>query len=560
MNRIVEMSNSLSNMISAGEVIENPVNVVKELVENSIDAGAKTIKISVIENGLSFVRIDDDGSGMTIKDARMSCKRHATSKIFSEKDLLSIKTLGFRGEALAAIASVSKVDIETKFKDNEGVRLSLEAGHIVKEQSIPRNVGTTIIVKSLFYNTPARFKFMSSEKRHQIQLRQLFYRFSLSRPDISFELIEDEKQFKKTSGSKNVKVVMDELFGQKYSERIDSTKIEIQNSVINIFYLPPLINVSNKNYIFTFINNRISNNFILTEAIIEAYENLMMIKRYPICICYIEVDPTRVDANIHPQKLKVKITNEQIIKYYITNKLKEKLTKRNQKLHTYKSESSENYTPQNLDLDSYFKKEELEEKEISQKLPNLDYLNLLSGTYGLFQGPHGLVLLDIHAAQERIRYEYYINKFKKDFNFITKRIVPFELSLDPNILSELDKYKETFKSYGFEFDNFAVISHPKAIREKDLDYAVDIIFDRINNGKSVDFSSLKNKLAKDVSCKSSITGNTRINRDEINVLYKRLSLCEYPYQCPHGRPTLVSLSYKEIEKMFKRIIWWRKSL
>lgn len=554
MNRIVEMSNSLSNMISAGEVIENPVNVVKELVENSIDAGAKTIKISVIENGLSFVRIDDDGSGMTIKDARMSCKRHATSKIFSEKDLLSIKTLGFRGEALAAIASVSKVDIETKFKDNEGVRLSLEAGHIVKEQSIPRNVGTTIIVKSLFYNTPARFKFMSSEKRHQIQLRQLFYRFSLSRPDISFELIEDEKQFKKTSGSKNVKVVMDELFGQKYSERIDSTKIEIQNSVINIFYLPPLINVSNKNYIFTFINNRISNNFILTEAIIEAYENLMMIKRYPICICYIEVDPSRVDANIHPQKLKVKITNEQIIKYYITNKLKEKLTKRNQKLHTYKSESSENYTPQNLDLDSYFKKEELEEKEISQKLPNLDYLNLLSGTYGLFQGPHGLVLLDIHAAQERIRYEYYINKFKKDFNFITKRIVPFELSLDPNILSELDKYKETFKSYGFEFDNFAVISHPKAIREKDLDYAVDIIFDRINNGKSVDFSSLKNKLAKDVSCKSSITGNTRINRDEINVLYKRLSLCEYPYQCPHGRPTLVSLSYKEIEKMFKRII------
>tara|TARA_B100002019_G_scaffold67790_1_gene58364 strand:+ start:733 stop:2397 length:1665 start_codon:yes stop_codon:yes gene_type:complete len=554
MNRIVEMSNSLSNMISAGEVIENPVNVVKELVENSIDAGAKTIKISVIENGLSFVRIDDDGSGMTINDARMSCKRHATSKIFSEKDLLSIKTLGFRGEALAAIASVSKVDIETKFKDNEGVRLSLEAGHIVKEQSIPRNVGTTIIVKSLFYNTPARFKFMSSEKRHQIQLRQLFYRFSLSRPDISFELIEDEKQFKKTSGSKNVKVVMDELFGQKYSERIDSTKIEIQNSVINIFYLPPLINVSNKNYIFTFINNRISNNFILTEAIIEAYENLMMIKRYPICICYIEVDPTRVDANIHPQKLKVKITNEQIIKYYITNKLKEKLTKRNQKLHTYKSESSENYTPQNLDLDSYFKKEELEEKEISQKLPNLDYLNLLSGTYGLFQGPHGLVLLDIHAAQERIRYEYYINKFKKDFNFITKRIVPFELSLDPNILSELDKYKETFKSYGFEFDNFGVISHPKAIREQDLDYAIDIIFDRINNGKSVDFSSLKNKLAKDVSCKSSITGNTRINRDEINVLYKRLSLCEYPYQCPHGRPTLVSLSYKEIEKMFKRII------
>ena len=280
----------------------------------------------------------------------------------------------------------------------------------------------------------------------------------------------------------------------------------------------------------------------------------MMIKRYPICICYIEVDPTRVDANIHPQKLKVKITNEQIIKYYITNKLKEKLTKRNQKLHTYKSESSENYTPQNLDLDSYFKKEELEEKEISQKLPNLDYLNLLSGTYGLFQGPHGLVLLDIHAAQERIRYEYYINKFKKDFNFITKRIVPFELSLDPNILSELDKYKETFKSYGFEFDNFGVISHPKAIREQDLDFAVDIIFDRINNGKSVDFSSLKNKLAKDVSCKSSITGNTRINRDEINVLYKRLSLCEYPYQCPHGRPTLVSLSYKEIEKMFKRII------
>lgn len=554
MNRIVEMSNSLSNMISAGEVIENPVNVVKELVENSIDAGAKTIKISVIENGLSFVRIDDDGSGMTIKDARMSCKRHATSKIFSEKDLLSIKTLGFRGEALAAIASVSKVDIETKFKDNEGVRLSLEAGQIIKEQSIPRNVGTTIIVKSLFYNTPARFKFMSSEKRHQIQLRQLFYRFSLSRPDISFELIEDEKQFKKTSGSKNVKVVMDELFGQKYSERIDSTKIEIQNSVINIFYLPPLINVSNKNYIFTFINNRISNNFILTEAIIEAYENLMMIKRYPICICYIEVDPTRVDANIHPQKLKVKITNEQIIKYYITNKLKEKLTKRNQKLHTYKSESSENYTPQKLDLDSYFKKEELQEKEISQKLPNLDYLNLLSGTYGLFQGPHGLVLLDIHAAQERIRYEYYINKFKKDFNFITKRIVPFELSLDPNILSELDKYKETFKSYGFEFDNFGVISHPKAIREQDLDYAIDIIFDRINNGKSVDFSSLKNKLAKDVSCKSSITGNTRINRDEINVLYKRLSLCEYPYQCPHGRPTLVSLSYKEIEKMFKRII------
>lgn len=551
MTTIKKMSDVLSNMIAAGEVVESPSNVVKELVENAIDAHATHIVISLKDHGLTDIRVQDDGDGMHPDDARLACVRHATSKVYEAKDLQSISSLGFRGEALAAIASVSVLTIETKTQDIEAIKLTYEAGKLTKESSVAKNRGTTITVSSLFYNTPARFKFLSSDYQHQRQLRQLFYQLSLSHPSIAFTLIEDEKTFKQTTGSGDVKKVMYELFGSSYAKDLIKIDSLIQHTNVTIYMLPPDIHVSHKNFMYTFINQRYVRHYAIQDGVLNGFDGLLMVKRYPVCLVYVTIDPTRVDVNIHPQKLQVKLSNEQVLKYHIESEIKNHFNTQPRRIIKPLEQAPE-YQIQDMSFESLFENEV--QQDVRKKLPDMHYLDMLAGTYGLFQHNNGLALMDAHAAQERIRYEHYKEVYQKDFDVITERLFAYPLSFDKNTYEDMLKRKDVFKSYGIIITEEGIKAHPKAIRERDLELAVDYIFQAHQNNQSYHLSELKDLLAKDVSCKGSIKANQRINRSEMIHLYEQLQTCEMPYSCPHGRPTLIMLTYYDIEKMFKRVV------
>ncbi|MGB0175028.1 MAG: DNA mismatch repair endonuclease MutL [Acholeplasmataceae bacterium] len=552
MNKIKKMSDALSNMIAAGEVVERPANVVKELVENALDAQATHIKISLKDQGLTEVSVDDDGIGMSYEDANLACVRHATSKLYEAKDLQRIASLGFRGEALAAIASVSRIDIQTKEASSDAIQLTYEGGLLIDDTTIARNTGTKVIVTSLFYNTPARFKFLSSDYQHQRQLRQLFYQLALSHPHIAFTLMEDETIFKQTTGSGQVTTLMHELFGQTYSKDLIHIESDVQHTHMSLYFLPPDVNVSHKQFMYTFINQRYVKHFAVQEGIMNGFDGLLMVKRYPICLAYITIDPSRVDVNIHPQKLQVKLANEQVIKYHIESHIKNYFQTKPRQI-VKPLEQTLSYDIQSLDFQHIF---EDDQKEIlpGQKLPELYYLNMLAGTYGLFQHDHGLALLDVHAAQERIRYEYYVSQFEKDFHITTERIVPYPLSFDETTRDDILSLNHVYESFGFTINETGVIKHPKAIRDTDLELAVEHIFEAHHQGTQVNLAHLKDLLAKDVSCKGSIKANQRINEAEMVSLYNQLKACDMPYSCPHGRPTIIMLTYYDIEKMFKRVV------
>ena len=547
------MSDTLSNMIAAGEVVERPANVVKELVENALDANASHIIISLKDQGLTQVSVEDDGIGMSKEDALLASVRHATSKVYEAKDLQRIQTLGFRGEALAAIASVSHLMIETKDRQSEGIQLQYEGGILTNESLVARNQGTKVTVSSLFYNTPARFKFLSSDYQHQRQLRQLFYQLSLSHPEIAFTLIEDEVVFKQTTGSGQVKMVMHELFGSSYAKELIHLESDIQHTSITLYFLPPDIHVSHKQFLYTFINHRFVKHFAIQEGILNGFDGLLMVKRYPVCLVYISIDPTRVDVNIHPQKLQVKLSNEQVLKYHIESQIKNHFHTMPRKI-VKPLEQQSTYEIQSLDFNQVFEDANEYTPSIGKKLPDLHYLAMLAGTYGLFQHEHGLALMDAHAAQERVRYEHYKSIFEQDFHVITERIIPYPLSFDQTTIDEMLAIKEVFGSYGIKMTKEGIVQHPKAIREHDLELAIEQIFEAYHLKTPVKLGELKDLLAKDVSCKGSIKANQRINKEEMLHLYAELRSCEMPYSCPHGRPTLIMLTYYDIEKMFKRVV------
>lgn len=552
MNKIRKMSDTLSNMIAAGEVVEKPSNVIKELVENAIDAQATQITISLIDQGLTEVRVEDNGEGMSLEDAKLAPIRHATSKMYEEKDLGRIQTLGFRGEALAAIASVSYVTIQTKTQDDVAFQLKFEGGTLIHFEEIARNIGTTICVRSLFYNTPARFKFLSSDYQHQKQLRQLFYQFVLAYPNIAFTLIEDNVTFKHSTGSGDVKYAMYELFGSNYSKTLTKLEANVQHTNITIYMLPPDMSISHKQFMYTFVNQRFVKHYALLDGIMNGFDGLLMVKRFPVCLVYVTVDPSRVDVNIHPQKLHVKIANEQVIKFQIETMIKDHFKESPRQL--YKPLEKEfNYTIEAMDFQSLFERED-SEIHYTQKLPNMSYLEMIAGTYGLYQHDEGLALLDAHAAAERIRYEHYMKVFEKDFNVLIDRLIPYPLSFDQTTFEDIFEMSDIFHSYGFKITDEGIVSHPQAIREKDLELAVEHIYNAHHEQRKIDLSMLKDLLAKDVSCKGAIKANQRMNKEEMMHLYEQLKACDMPYSCPHGRPTLVLLTYYDIEKMFKRVV------
>jgi DNA mismatch repair protein MutL len=549
---IKKMSPLLSNLIAAGEVVEKPSNVIKELVENAIDALATQIDIYVSKDGMSLLSVKDNGFGMSLEDAKMSCERHATSKVYEVKDLTQIKTLGFRGEALAAISSVSVVEMVTKKDDEIGVYLKFIEGQCVQTKEAPSNTGTHITITELFHQTPARFKFLASEYQHQKQHRQLFIQLALSHPEISMRLFEEDTLYKQTTGSKDVLTTFTELYPSIHHSQMTKLETVISNTKVTLFLGSPEYHVSHKSHLYTFVNQRLVKYHTMIDSIMDGYAPFLMTHRYPVALLYIDIDPSRVDINIHPQKLSVKLTNESVLKYHIESEIKRVFN--HEPRHISRPlETPYTYQVSELDFGSLFEEENI--PHIQDKgIPEMEFIGQLSSTYAIFQHKDGMYMMDIHAAAERVRYAYYQDLMVEKMKRSVTRLIPYTLTIHDDTWLNYLKHKDIFELYGFEINSEGIIKHPEPILEHEFELALEYIFDMYQKNQTPNISILKDALTKDVSCKGSVKANTYVSPKEIIHLFESLKTVENPYQCPHGRPILILFTHYDIEKMFKRVV------
>lgn len=553
---IKQMDAKLADMIAAGEVVDRPASIIKELVENSIDAKATSIIIEVFEFGMKSIIVTDNGVGMDPIDAKMSVLRHATSKIYHDQDLTSIKTLGFRGEALAAISSVSKIEIKTRQLDSDGFFVIYHGGHFIKEGKCACNIGTSVSVSDLFYNTPARFKYIKSDIAEKNQIIDIFDRLALANKQIRMKLMIDNKLIKETFGNLDDYQLIDQIYGSKST--IDMVVFDSTVSKIKIkgFCLSPSLQRSRKKDISIFLNGRYIKNYSLIQSVVDGYHGYLMTGKYPIACIHIDIDPSLIDVNVHPQKTEVKISNEMILAYQIENLIKKNLNKTpHQSVFTPNiPKVRESYSQPSLDFNTI---EIQEEKSIYKpsKLPEMDYLASLAGTYLLFQNQDGLLMVDQHAAEERIRYEHYYEALGNPVLAKKELLLPHKLSLLSTELETLKNNINDFKKIGFEFSNlYEIIMIPTWLLDQDIDDAMTTFIAMLQEKNQIDLNLYRDNLAKSIACKKSIKANQNISRQEVNHLMKSLNQCENPYYCPHGRPTMIKISYYDIEKLFKRVV------
>lgn len=560
MSSIVKMDHRLSNMIAAGEVVERPSSVVKELVENALDAKATKIDIQIFGFGMDKIIVTDNGEGMDKIDAKLAFERHATSKIKTEMDLSHIATLGFRGEALAAIASVAKVILKTKKENHLGVEVVYEGGHFISSSDVALNIGTSIEVAELFYNTPARYKYIKSEYTEKYAIIDVFDRLALANPDVSFSLTFDQKLHKETYGRGDYYQLIDQIYGKQMTNGLTVVSHHVSNISLKAYLVSPNIVRSRKKDISIFINKRYIKNYRLSKAVIDGYHSYLMVSKYPIAMIDITMDPSLLDVNVHPQKYEVRFVNESFLAFEIENMIKKALQKQTQPIQDNFAQVVEKKKSVSFDRVSLLLEENNlvfepnAEEEVENRLPYLEYVGIFSGTYILFQNREGLYFMDQHAAAERIRYEHYFDALG-DPAFATKqRLIPYELALSSDELDKLMTFELSLKPYGFLFKDKALIATPTWLREDEIDIAIESMLHMLETNHKISIKTLRDDLAKDVSCKGAIKANQHISRAEVYQLLEDLKACDNPYTCPHGRPTLVKLTHYEIERMFKRII------
>lgn len=583
MGKIHVMSHNLANKIAAGEVIERPSSVVKELVENAIDAKATKIDIFLENAGITSIKVIDNGTGMDKDDARLAFSRHATSKLLSEQDLFRIMTLGFRGEALPSIASVSDVTLSTYNGEGHGTMIHYRGGKLIEESVAPNRIGTEVQVKSLFFNTPARLKYLKSENTELSYTTDFINKIAISNPHIAFKLVNNNRVLLETYGNNDIINILGLIYGFDVAKKTSLIDYQDEQVKLQIYLSMPDINRTTRNYMTIIVNKRAIKNYELTKAILDGYDTYLPMKRYPIVVVEINVDPLLVDVNVHPAKLEVRLSNQTHIKTVITDLIQKKLRDslyvpkvniREQKITEVKEvqESFDftNFEPivvekkqeekiyQERPLIKEEKVEEIENK-VEKKLPQLYYIGQLKGTYLLAQNEEGLYLIDQHAAEERINYEFYLKHFSQTINEYYELLIPltFEFSLNEALIIEenlhlLKDMKIEIEKFGL--NSFIVNKIPNFFNRGSEKEILDVIFTYLINQKKIDNKILFNDLAKEISCKRSIRANQYINNDEISTLIKRLEQCENPFTCPHGRPVIVQITFNEIERLFKRIM------
>lgn len=559
MSVIKQMDEKLANMIAAGEVVEKPASIIKELVENSIDAESTVIDVFVLENGIKEIKVVDNGIGMNEEDAQKAFLRHATSKLYTEQELNRIKTLGFRGEALAAILSVSKVTLKSRQKGHDGHFVKFIDSKLIEKGSISLNEGTEIIINDLFYNTPARLKYLKSEYSERQAIIDMFDRLALSHPNIRFSLTIDDKLIKETYGNNDYYSLIRQIYGANILKDIKTFNESFSNIKVSGYLISPKINRSNRNDISIFVNGRYIKNYSIASSVINGYQEFLMTNRYPIAIILIEMDPYLLDVNIHPQKLEVKFSNESLLKYQIENFVKNALFDTKHEIRENIDVIDKSILKDEKYIQESFDFEELKinesKGEVVDKIPEMDYIGQLASTYLLFQNEEGLFLIDQHAAEERVNYEYYMDKLSNLKLVINELLMPIKLDLTISDFEFINEHKIVFEKFGFYFsEKNELINHPNVILNEDIEKSITNMIDMIKNSEDISFDKLLNDLAKSKSCKGSIKANKRLSIQEVNSLISRLRSAKNPYSCPHGRPTIIKLTHYQIERMFRRVL------
>ena len=615
MVKIIQLDDALSNKIAAGEVVERPASVVKELVENSIDAGSTIIEIETEEAGLAKIRIIDNGDGIEEEDVLTAFLRHATSKIKDETDLFRIRTLGFRGEALPSIASVSRIDLKTSTGDI-GTRVRVEGGKVESVEKAPGRKGTDLTMTDLFFNTPARLKYMKTIHTELGNITDVVNRLALAHPEVSFRLIHNDRKLLHTNGNGDVRQVLAAIYGMNVVKKMVPIEASSLDFRISGYAALPEITRASRNYISTMINGRFIKNYPLAKAIQDGYHTLLPIGRYPVVLLNIEMDPLLVDVNVHPSKMEVRLSKEQELNELVSGAIRN--TFKSQELIPTGFTEPKSIKPKEeqtfLELDhvpakdfstdrttSYIRENHVENKtwaderfvhpiemnvpvhrdddfvldseEVIESMSYIDQPNRVEasrvpplypigqmhGTYIFAQNDKGLYIIDQHAAQERIKYEYFKEKVGQVESELQEMLIPltFEYSTDDYI--KIDEYKGELEKVGvflepFGHNSFIIRSHPQWLPKGEEQEIIEDMIEQLLSMKRVDIKKLREEAAIMMSCKASIKANHHLRNDEIQALLDELRQTTDPFTCPHGRPIIIQYSIYEMEKMFKRVM------
>lgn len=640
---IQELPIQVANQIAAGEVVERPASVVKELIENAIDAGATEITIAIEEAGLRAISVTDNGSGMDNVDAELAFKRHATSKIHDQNDLFRIRTLGFRGEALPSIASVSDFTLETS-NGEEGIRLVLKAGEVIEKKASHLRQGTHIQVENLFFNTPARLKYIKSLATELSHITDIIHREALGHPDIRFIYTHEDKTLLETNGKGRPEEVLSAIYGFRQAKQMLAIHNEDVNFTINGFISEPRLTRASKSYLSLFINGRYIKNYVLNQAITKGYGSKLMIGRFPIAVLYITLDPQLIDVNVHPTKQEVRISNERDLYHLIQEAINAVLTPlqripdnsdthfRNQVQRTPEishgeqasfdfnhsepvikrddkrekiqwsnettslaenvaettvdnandwDDSNGKLIPSELPVERQFVDSEplasiprMHDQDVwktvdkvmrmdaeeskGNAFPLLTYVGQIQGTYLACYNEDGMYLIDQHAAQERIKYEYYRDVIVEYGSAMQELLIPYILEYTQAEKQQIDQLLPQLIEMGIELEPFGANSymvsrHPLWMGKKNVQQIIEDLIDLLLVDPNASVKAYREATAIMMSCKRSIKANHYLSELEAKQLLVDLEQTNNPYNCPHGRPVLIHFSNYEIERMFKRI-------
>lgn len=567
------LDTQLSNMIAAGEVIERIGNVVKELVENSIDALATQIDITLKEAGFSGIVVSDNGTGMDQEDAVVAFERHATSKISSVHDLFHLHSLGFRGEALPSIAAVSNISVTTSMGGETGRYVEFQAGKLIKNTLGPARKGTVVSVTKLFFNTPARLKYLKSPAAELSNIAELVDKFALSHPEIRFSLTNDGKKLVSTFGNSSLSDVVFSLYGTEAAKNLLAFDGSNRDYQIEGLFCNPIVNRASRGYVTVITNGRVVRNGRIFQQLMETFEQLIPKHRYPIVVLRINADAGLIDVNVHPTKLEVKFSEEAGLLHLIDETIKQVL----HGILLYQSVDHPDHDGDSTQEKMSFIHETIplpnndqSTKEtssikddvsntIASRLPNLHYIGQLHGTYLLFQNEEGMYLVDQHAAAERIRYERYLSKMSQPKPGIYDLLVPFLLEFTVNETLLIEPHLTELNEFGLDLESAGPRSfHLRSVPEWfpqgfETLYAEEVIR-LVIEGKRLNVADIRNEIAILLACKHSIKANHFIDHIEVDAILTDLGRCNNPFTCPHGRPIFVKITLQDIEKWFKRVV------
>ncbi len=579
MSKIEVMSEELANKIAAGEVVERCSSIVKELVENSIDANATIVSVHLIEGGIKEVSVIDNGIGMDEEDAKKAFLRHATSKLLRDDDLYFIDTLGFRGEALPSIASVSHVTLKTSTGD-VGTYLEISGGKLLCCENADARKGTIITVQDLFYNTPARLKYLKSEQAELASCVSFLEKFALAHPSVSFTLTNDGKTLVSTSGSGQLLKTIHEIYGASVSSKMIEVQASCDDFDLYGYIGKPEILKSNRNHMIVICNGRVIRNMDINRAINDAYYTYKPDIKYPIVVLNINTDPTLIDVNIHPTKQDIKISKMDVLAELLIKTIKDALYQnllipdavgRMSSTSSIKKEVMEDVIKESeatyqksdaiqatFDFTSPSKpKTEVVLNEAVKSL-KLYPVGLCHGTYIIAENEDGMYLIDQHAAQERVNYERNMRALESKEVHTTSLLFPITIELSNSEFLKIKDAMETLQTMGFEVREFGIntlvfTGHPTWLLEGHEEESIRRIIDLLIEGVSpVDRVKFNESIAITLACKMSIKANMRISHEAQEELLNELCACDNPYNCPHGRPTIIHFSIYDLERMFKR--------